>query len=134
MRNLKMFLFSSISIALICTIIVFLVNIKVRNGIMSMEIKDFIYFLPVLILLPLSHLLWGSYVQYSDDLSHFNELDWDKTLKKFSVTALSSSNLKKVYKIPFIKMLFPAEITVAYKETRVIITAPRRVIYEYRKG
>ncbi len=134
MRNLKIYVYSFLSLFSIYVIMLLSSYSKNSKNLASFELNNFLPLLPTLILLPFVQLLWGSYVKRIYKNSDFDEPRWEKTLMRFSVTEVSISDSKKIYKMPFIKNLFPAEIVVDYTDENIIIKAPRRVMHYYKNG
>ena len=134
MRNMKLILFSTLSLLLICFIAVVFIDMKVYGKITSLSLSDFKQFLPVLILLPLSHFIWGRYITHNFEADKFNNEKWNGVVKKYNVKELLNDDTRKVYKIPFYKFLFPSKIIIETIESKIIITAPYRIIYEYKRN
>ena len=134
MRNLKIFLCSFFTLLIFYAIMGVIFNFIIYGEFRAIELHRFLPVLPTTVILALGQLLWGNYVKRIYKYSEFDESNWEKTLMRFSVTEISISDSKKIYKMPFMKNLFPAEIVVDYTDENIIIKAPLRVMHYYKNG
>lgn len=131
MRRIRSFFGRIFLLFLFITVCILLIKIKVNGTVTVLSLHDYKYFLPVLLLLPLSHLIWGKMVSQTYSLDSFEFHKWEKRLSSYGAMAIVNEPLKKVYKVPFSKVLVPAHITLEWHPTSVVVTAPKRVFYDF---
>lgn len=133
MRSIKMVLFSTLSVLLICIVAVTLMNLKIYGKVISLNYNDFKYFIPVLTLFPMSHFIWGRYITQKFEIEKFDNENWNRVVIKYNAIELLNDETRKVYKIPFYKFYFPSKINIEIKESEILITAPNRLLYDFKK-
>lgn len=131
MKNFKSLIGRVLTLFLIVTVCILLIKLKINGSITALTLHDYKFFLPMMLFIPLSHLIWGRMICQTFDLESFESQKWERLLNSYGATTIVNDHTKKVYKVPFSKLLMPAQISMEWRSASVVITAPKRVFYDF---